>query len=277
MDPVDSTSQLPATPSALTPPPDATATVADRAVAAAVPPAPLPVETAAEVSASGGLMDMLILGGPVVWILLVMSTVALAVMLLKLWQFHTTGVDSRRHEQALTLWRGGQPAAAAEAAGADTKPLPRLLHMAMSEMRAGPGRVNVELLREELSRRAVATLEDLRSHLRALEVIAALAPLLGLFGTVLGMIAAFQAMETAGSQVDPSVLSGGIWEALLTTAVGLAVAMPTVMVHSWLERRVDRYRHRIEDALTQVFTHPVESEEQIAGRLLQFEKRHAPA
>ena len=63
----------------------------------------------------------------------------------------------------------------------------------------------------------------MRSHLRVMEVIANLAPLIALLGTVLGMIEAFQAMELAGKQVDPSVLSGSIWEALLTTAVGLII------------------------------------------------------
>jgi biopolymer transport protein ExbB len=56
--------------------------------------------------------------------------------------------------------------------------------------------------------------------------------LLGLFGTVLGMVEAFRQLELAGSQVDPAVLSGGIWQALLTTAVGLAVAIPAVLAHN---------------------------------------------
>jgi biopolymer transport protein ExbB len=56
------------------------------------------------------------------------------------------------------------------------------------------------------------------------------------------MIDAFQSLQSAGSQVDPSLLAGGIWVALLTTAVGLAVAMPTAMVLSWLESRMDGER-----------------------------------
>ena len=97
-------------------------------------------------------------------------------------------------------------------------------------------------------------LERLRSHLRALEIIGTLSPLLGLLGTVLGMIEAFRQLEMAGSQVDPAILSGGIWQALLTTAVGLTVAIPVVLAHSWLERRVERCGHQMEDAVTRVFT-----------------------
>ena len=85
-------------------------------------------------------------------------------------------------------------------------------------------------------------------------MIASLSPLLGLLGTVLGMIEAFQQMEAAGSQVDPSILSGGIWQALLTTAVGLAVAIPVVIMHGFFERKCDRIAFLLDDALTRVFT-----------------------
>ena len=97
-------------------------------------------------------------------------------------------------------------------------------------------------------------LESLRSHLRPLEVIASLAPLLGLLGTVLGMIEAFRDLEQAGSQVDPAVLSGGIWQALLTTAIGLAVAMPVIVALNWLERAIDRCAHEMDSVVTRVFT-----------------------
>ncbi len=69
------------------------------------------------------------------------------------------------------------------------------------------------------------------------------------------MILAFQQMELAGSQIDPSVLSGGIWQALLTTAVGLGVAIPAVVAHNWLDRKTERVAVLINDGVTQVFTH----------------------
>lgn len=61
-------------------------------------------------------------------------------------------------------------------------------------------------------------------------------------------------MEGAGNQVDPFVLSGGICQVLLTTAVGLAVAIPIVTLHSWLEREVECIAHNMNDAVTRVFT-----------------------
>jgi len=69
---------------------------------------------------------------------------------------------------------------------------------------------------------------------------------------VLGMIAAFRALEAAGGAVDPAVLSGGIWQALSTTAVGLAVAMPTVAALAFLERRVERVAETMDDVVVQV-------------------------
>ncbi len=94
----------------------------------------------------------------------------------------------------------------------------------------------------------------LESGFRLLESVAQLAPLLGLFGTVLGMISAFQALQEAGAQVDPSILAGGIWVALLTTAVGLAVAMPTSVVLSWLEARMDGDRVLAQSALRTILS-----------------------
>jgi biopolymer transport protein ExbB len=118
-------------------------------------------------------------------------------------------------------------------------------------------------VREEAWRYGSDILESLRALFRPLEVIATLAPLLGLFGTVLGMIEAFRQLQSAGNQVNPSILSGGIWEALLTTAVGLAVAIPVVAVLSWMERRVDRVAYELESIVTQVFTEDLSEESEI--------------
>lgn len=66
------------------------------------------------------------------------------------------------------------------------------------------------------------------------------------------MIQAFQALQEAGSQVDPSILAGGIWVALMTTAAGLAVAMPASLIHFWLEARMDEERGVADDAIQTV-------------------------
>lgn len=198
-------------------------------------------------------LELLEVGGPVVAILLGMSVIALAIVLLKLWQFARLRLGARRFaDRALEHWQAGRHQEALATLERQSSPLAAVLATAME----GSSRHDVdrETLREEVLRQATAVLESLRGHLRGLEVIASLAPLLGLLGTVLGMIEAFRRLQAAGSQVDPAVLSGGIWEALLTTAVGLAVAIPAVAALNWLERRVERFGHRLEDTVTRVFT-----------------------
>lgn len=70
--------------------------------------------------------------------------------------------------------------------------------------------------------------------------MATVAPLIGLLGTLLGMVEAFRVMELAGKNVDLAVLSRGIWQALSTTAAGLIVAIPAFIMHSWFDRKSEK-------------------------------------
>lgn len=197
-------------------------------------------------------LDMLAVGGPVVVILLGMSVIALAILLLKLWQFRAARLGQTRvARDALALYTHGRVQEAVAVAGRCRNPVAQALARAMRGQARG---LPEQTVREEVVRAGAEALHALRSWFRALEVIASLAPLLGLFGTVLGMIEAFRQLEAAGNQVNPAVLSGGIWEALLTTAVGLAVAIPVIVVLNWLERRVDQVAHEMESIVTRVFT-----------------------
>ncbi|NGP51876.1 MotA/TolQ/ExbB proton channel family protein [Thioalkalivibrio sp. XN8] len=191
-------------------------------------------------------------GGPVVLVLLLMSVLALTLVLAKLIQFRRCRVGERRAaREALSLWRAGRAEAAIERATTSPSPAAQALARAMRGQHRG---VPEPLVREEVLRYGSGALFELRRGLRPLEVIGSLAPLLGLLGTVLGMIEAFRQLEAAGNQVNPAILSGGIWEALLTTAVGLTVAIPVVALLNWLERRVDHLAQEMDDMVTQVFT-----------------------
>lgn len=206
------------------------------------------------------LGEILSAGGPVVALLLVLSVIALSVILLKFYQFNRLHLGRTRPlEQALGLYLKGDTAAAMRLLDSSRHPAATPLQAAIRGMNRAD--LSQQLVREEVERIAGENLNALRAHLRILEVIGSLSPLLGLFGTVLGMIAAFQQLELAGNQVNPSVLSGGIWEALLTTAVGLAVAIPAILALSWFERRVDHCTHIIESSVTRVFTRPFYSTE----------------
>lgn len=192
------------------------------------------------------LRDILDLGGPVIAILIVMSVLALAVTIYKIWQFAASGVG--RHKvlsQALATWDAGDYTGARMRLNESHSYLAPLVGAAMEASRQ-PG------LDDRLDAEAGLALAGLERGFRLLDTIAQIAPLLGLFGTVLGMIEAFQSLQTAGSSVDPSLLAGGIWVALLTTAAGLAVAMPTSMVLAWLESRTARERVFADKALRTV-------------------------
>ncbi len=212
--------------------------------------------------------DFLLLGGPVVWVLMAFSVIALAVVLLKLWQFIWMQPENTADvETSLKHWQQGDLSQAV-AHLKISRPASNIAFVAMHGLSGAHS--DIGLLKEELSRIARSYLEQLRSYLRLLEVIGNLSPLLGLLGTVQGMILAFQRMEEAGSQVDPSVLSGGIWQALLTTAVGLIVAIPVVALHNWLERKAERVAGVMQDVTTRVFTL------QVVGKVKASEQSVAP-
>ena len=80
--------------------------------------------------------------------------------------------------------------------------------------------------------------KQIYSLLPSLEVISQVSPLVGLLGTVIGMIDSFNELELGGSLVDPAILAGGIWTALLTTAMGLIVAIPALVSHYFLEKKI---------------------------------------
>lgn len=192
------------------------------------------------------------LGGPVLVILLAISIFTLALVLLKAWQYAGAHVGRRRHLQnALNAWDNGDGAGAQAALGKSKHFLAPVVALGI-EMGGRPG------VADRLESEAEQRLAPLENGFRVLDTVAQLAPLLGLLGTVIGMIEAFQALQDAGSQVDPSALAGGIWVALLTTAAGLSVAMPTSIALSWFEARIDAER-TFADYACAIFSAPVES------------------
>jgi len=218
-------------------------------------------EETASTGAAGVLqraMGLLEAGGTVAVILLILSVVAMTVIVTKLIQFRRARIDERASaEAALALWHQGQRKEALARAAAGSGPVAGALARALR----GCGRgLSESRVREEVMRYGSDVLERLRGGFRVLELIGSLAPLMGLFGTVLGMIAAFQQLENAGNQVNPAVLSGGIWQALLTTAIGLGVAIPVVALLGWLERRVERLAHAMDDVVTRAFTEDLSAE-----------------
>ncbi|MGI9387839.1 MAG: MotA/TolQ/ExbB proton channel family protein [Methyloligellaceae bacterium] len=189
--------------------------------------------------------------GPVGAILVFLSFVSLTLIIIKMLVFLTARLGNvRAVENALVLIETGDLAKTRDA-------IRYCRHPVSDMMRAGVAmaETNTTLTKIEAKVRAVAHDRLIRfsRHNRMLELIGLIAPLLGLLGTILGMIKAFQALQVSGAEADPSILAGGIWEALLTTALGLAVAIPAIVAFNLAENRIDRLRQQASAALGRFF------------------------
>ncbi|MEL7466437.1 MAG: MotA/TolQ/ExbB proton channel family protein [Pseudomonadota bacterium] len=208
-------------------------------------------EVASAPSALSAALDFLLLGGPAIWAIAGLSVAALALILWKAWRLALVGAWSRgRAGEAVAAAVAGRTEEALAVVEGRSGVRSQLVAAAIAARRDMPE----PAAREEVARVAKGLLAEARSGLRGLELISTIAPLLGLLGTVLGMIAAFQALQEAGARADPAALAGGIWEALLTTAAGMAVAIPASAALVWFESVIDRLRLDMEDAATRIFT-----------------------
>lgn len=200
--------------------------------------------------ASGAAMKFLQDGGPSIWVIATLSVITLTLILWKIWRLALIGAWSRgKAGQAVEAFEAGNGDVALATVGGRRGIRSKVIATALIAI----SDLSEDHAREETARVAKREIASARVGLGALELISTIAPLLGLLGTVLGMIAAFQALQAAGSKADPALLAGGIWEALLTTAAGMAVAIPASAALTWFESVIERIRRDIEDSATRLF------------------------
>ena len=188
------------------------------------------------------------IGGPVLVALLLVSIVATATAVFKLLSLWRLGVG--RHQVArdvLRRWEAGDASGAYQRAAADGAALSQVIGEAIDAVRRWP--TDKDRAREIATGTALSLLDTMSRHVRVLETSVQAAPMLGLLGTVLGMIAAFNEMSLGGGAVDPTELAGGIWVALSTTALGLTIAIPFYFFTSWIEGRIERERAAMDTAI----------------------------
>ena len=197
-----------------------------------------------------GIKTLLVLGGPVVWILLLVSIFGLTLAFTKFLQFSRTNpLAIGVIDDAITMWLEGNTAKASGNLERSAVGIAKDIQFGL-EMR---GTLDNESLQDEMIRRSSAFLRDFSNNLKPLELIYYLAPVMGLLGTVLGMIDAFRGLAvSAGAAGESSALAGGIWEALLTTAVGLSIAIPFAVMHAVLETKLDNLTDQVGDMITRV-------------------------
>lgn len=193
--------------------------------------------------------ELLGTGGPVIALLALMSAMSLTLIGVKLAQLWRVRSGEDMRTSALEHWKGGDRHAAMAAVSDGGSPADRVMSYAMQALNSG---LKGPRLEGELLRRGNEEVAQMNSLIRLLELVAMVSPLLGLLGTVLGMIQSFQELELAQGAANASVLAGGIWQALLTTAAGLLVAIPAAIAAGLFAARIEGAALHIESAVGQL-------------------------
>src|SRR5512135_3499877 len=169
------------------------------------------------------LSEMLANGGPMFWVILLVSAVGVVVFLERFLHCHRAQINSTEFLNGIrTVLKRDNVVEALSICDATPGPVPRLVKTAILNRDLGRERV-----REAIEEAGLLEVPRLEERLNLLATIAQIAPLIGLLGTVLGFIHVFQVIDSKGLQAHVQMLSPGIWQALICTAAGLAVAIPT--------------------------------------------------
>lgn len=188
------------------------------------------------------MIEFLSKGGVLVIPILLCSILTLAIFLERLIRFSFLGRRGRGLTERITELLKANKEQEARTLAIDSRcPTGRILSRALDVCNGD---------RETLETVIVQATENearyLSRYLQLLATVANIAPLLGLLGTVIGMIKAFMVIQQMGGKVNAALLAGGIWEAMLTTALGLSVALPAMLAHSYLISRVDAYEAKLQ-------------------------------
>jgi len=211
-------------------------------------------------------MTLLVKGGILMIPIALCSVVALAIILERLARLAKVRQENERFLAAIQgRIRKGSLETAIEICKTNPQaPLAGIFLAGLTYVELGEERTQRAIV-EAGSREAVR----LERNMGALATISGGAPLLGFLGTVLGMIQAFQRIETLGGNVDATVLAGGIWQALLTTAAGLCVAAPTFFAHNYIVSRVNLEVQAMEDRSRELMVLLTTGEDRIRAAVIQ--------
>ena len=180
-------------------------------------------------------IELLSKGGVIMWPIMFCSFIALAIAIERFWSLRRMTIDTREFMDVIrTALRQNRVQEALTICDETDAPMSRIVKSGILKYNR-----TKEDIREAIEDAGQLEVPRLERYLSALGTCANVAPLLGLLGTVQGMIRAFAAIETKQGQVNPSDLAAGIANALLTTFAGLMVAIPTLVVYNYFLSRVD--------------------------------------
>jgi len=188
------------------------------------------------------MIDYLIAGGPVMIPIVICSLLSVAIIVERSLALRDSRIIPTPFiREVRRLVSAGKEDALLELSRKNRTPIARVIHTTVLS-RSLPG----ETLREAVQTVGKDQASKLSRHLAVLATITSVAPLLGLLGTVTGMIRVFSVITSKGV-TNPSDLAGGISEALLTTAAGLVVAIPTLIAYNFFHKRTNSYVLRMEE------------------------------
>ncbi|MBM3246656.1 MAG: MotA/TolQ/ExbB proton channel family protein [Candidatus Omnitrophica bacterium] len=197
------------------------------------------------------MWQLFLAGGPVMWPILLCSIFALAIILEKFWHLHKIKIDAQDFlSSILDKMKHHQIKEALQVCDSVHSPLANILKAGI--LKYDRTRIQIKEAIEDASLYEIPRLEK---NLSTLATIAHISPLLGLLGTVTGMVRCFQVIQakaTSFHPVSPGDLAGGIWEALLTTVAGLVVAIPTFVAYNYLVSRINSFILEMEKASTEL-------------------------
>ena len=180
------------------------------------------------------MLDLLKPGGIIMFPLLLCSVLALAIIIERFWTLRTSRLAPKSLVHDLWGWIKKKELNARKLKDIkETAPLGRILAAGLANAKHGR-----EIMKESIQEEASHVVHEMERFLNTLGTIAVIAPLLGLLGTVIGMIKVFAQLQLEGAG-NASALAGGISEALITTAAGMTVAIPALIFYRYFTRRVD--------------------------------------
>ncbi|MBU0709203.1 MAG: MotA/TolQ/ExbB proton channel family protein [Candidatus Omnitrophica bacterium] len=190
-------------------------------------------------------------GGPMMWVILFCSIIALAIILEKFWQLHNININTKQFlDRIREKIKRRQIKEALEVCDGAKSPLANILKAGILKYDRPRSQI-VEAIEDS----SLYEIPKIEKKLSILATIAHISPLLGLLGTVLGLVRCFQIIQAKSSSfhpVSPGDLAGGIWEALLTTVAGLFVAIPTYFVYNYLANNINNFILEMEKASTEL-------------------------
>lgn len=180
------------------------------------------------------MFEIIVAGGWLMLPIILCSIAAIAISVERYWTLNPAKIAPRHQLGEVWSWIQKNELDSEKLRGLRrSSQLGRILAAGLSNSRHGR-----DVMKDSIEEAANQVIHEMERYLGALGTIAAVSPLLGLLGTVFGMIAVFNAIMLEGSG-NPGVLAGGISQALITTAAGLCVAIPAMMSHRFFQRRVD--------------------------------------